>query len=59
MDGIAVNEPNIRKDGLKPCKCLKKKISQIGKMGYRSFFASDICYTTKPLKIRVVVCSIP
>ena len=60
MDGMDVNGPVVRKDGLKPCKWLKcvSKIFEnyfqmdnlIDRMGYRShFFASDSFYTTEPL----------
>ena len=55
MDGIAVNGPDIRKDGLKPCIWLKfmSKIFEkyfqmdnlIDRMGYRSHFLQQIFAT--------------
>ena len=57
MDGIALNGPDIRKDGLKPFKWLRfmNKIFEkyfqmdnlIDRMGYRSHFLHQIV-TTKP-----------
>ena len=59
MDGIAVNGPDIRKDGLKPCKWLKfmskcfEKYFQmdnlIDRMGYRSNFLHQIVVTPQNL----------
>ena len=71
MDGIAVNGPDIRKDGLKHCKwfIFMSKIFEkyfqmdnlIDRMGYRSHFLHQIVATPQNLshKRRVVVFSIP
>ena len=70
MDGIYVNGPDIRKEGLKPCKWLKFKSKLIEKyfqinnlidrMGFRSYrIVATPQKTYTDIKSRVEVCSIP
>ena len=59
MDGIAVNGPDIRYDGLKPCKWLKFMSKSFEKyflmdnlmvrMGYRGYFLHQIVATPQNL----------